>query len=208
MCGAAGAPVLTPGPRRRKGPSRMDVSDLKKNAKLEIDGAPWVVTDFQFVKPGKGQGLYKCKIKNMLTGSVIDRTWRSGEKLTAANVESKKMQYLFNSGDSYTFMDNATYEQIEMPADVVGDDKDFLLDNTECEVLFYNERAVGLSLPSHIVMEVVECEPGVKGDTATNVTKAATVQTGRQIQVPLFIKQGENIKIDTRTGEYVERVNK
>ncbi|MCR9161877.1 MAG: elongation factor P [Nannocystaceae bacterium] len=186
----------------------MDVSDLKKNAKLEIDGAPWVVTDFQFVKPGKGQGLYKCKIKNMLTGSVVDRTWRSGEKLKAANVESKKMQYLFNSGDAYTFMDNATYEQIEMPVDVVGDDKDFLLDNTECEVLFYNDRAVGLSLPSHIVMEVVECEPGVKGDTATNVTKAATVQTGRQIQVPLFIKQGESIKIDTRSGEYVERVNK
>lgn len=187
---------------------RMDVSDLKKNAKLEIDGAPWVVTDFQFVKPGKGQGLYKCRIKNMLTGAVIDRTWRSGEKLTAANVESKKMQYLFNSGDAFTFMDNQTYEQIDMPLAVVGDDADFLLDNTECEVLFYNNRAVGLSLPSHMVMEVVECEPGVKGDTATNVTKAATVQTGRQIQVPLFIKQGESIKIDTRTGEYVERVNK
>ena len=186
----------------------MDVSDLKKNAKLEIDGAPWVVTDFQFVKPGKGQGLYKCRIKNMLTGAVIDRTWRSGEKLTAANVESKKMQYLFNSGDAFTFMDNQTYEQIDMPLAVVGDDADFLLDNTECEVLFYNNRAVGLSLPSHMVMEVVECEPGVKGDTATNVTKAATVQTGRQIQVPLFIKQGESIKIDTRTGEYVERVNK
>src|SRR5690606_20563550 len=125
-----------------------------------------------------------------------------------ANVESKKMQYLFNSGDAFTFMDNQTYEQIEMPRAVVGDDADFLLDNTECEVLFYNNRAVGLSLPSHMVMEVVECEPGVKGDTATNVTKAATVQTGRQIQVPLFIKQGESIKIDTRTGEYVERVNK
>ena len=144
----------------------------------------------------------------MLTGAVIDRTWRSGEKLTAANVESKKMQYLFNSGDAFTFMDNQTYEQIDMPLAVVGDDADFLLDNTECEVLFYNNRAVGLSLPSHMVMEVVECEPGVKGDTATNVTKAATVQTGRQIHVPLFIKQGESIKIDTRTGEYVERVNK
>jgi elongation factor P len=186
----------------------MDVSDLKKNSKLEIDGAPWVVTDFQFVKPGKGQGLYKCKIKNMLTGAVVDRTWRSGERLTAANVESKKMQYLFNTGDAYTFMDNDTYEQIEMPADVVGDDKDFLLDNTPCEVLFYNDRAVGLSLPSHMVMEVTECEPGVKGDTATNVTKAATVQTGKVIQVPLFIKAGERIKIDTRTGAYLERVNK
>ncbi|MEM6294786.1 MAG: elongation factor P [Myxococcota bacterium] len=186
----------------------MDVSDLKKNAKLEIDGAPWVVTDFQFVKPGKGQGLYKCKIKNMLTGSVVDRTWRSGEKLVAANVESKKMQYLFSSPDAFTFMDNDTYEQIELPVDVVGHDKYFLLDNIECDVLIYNERPVGVSLPSHIIMEVTECEPGVKGDTATNVTKAATVQTGKQVQVPLFIKQGERIKIDTRTGEYVERVNK
>lgn len=187
---------------------RMDVSDLKKNAKLEIDGTPWVVTDFQFVKPGKGQGLYKCKIKNMLTGSVVDRTYRSGEKLTAANVESKKMQYLFSSPDAFTFMDNETYEQIELAHDVVGDAKFFLLDNIQCDVLLYNERPVGVSLPSHIIMEITECEPGVKGDTATNVTKTAQVETGKEIQVPLFIKLGERIKIDTRTGEYVERVNK
>ena len=185
----------------------MDVTDLRKNAKVELDGHPYVVTDFQFVKPGKGQGLYKCKLKNMITGSVIDRTWRSGEKLTAANVESKKMQYLFSSGDAFTFMDNQTYEQVEMQAELLGDDKFYLLDNLECEVLFYNERPVGVSLPSHVVMEITECEPGVKGDTATNVTKAATVHTGLVVQVPLFIKQGEKIKVDTRTGAYVERVN-
>lgn len=185
----------------------MDVSELRKNAKVEMDGQPYVVTDFQFVKPGKGQGLYKCKLKNMITGSVLDRTWRSGEKLEAANVESKKMQFLFATDEAYTFMDNATYEQIELPADVVGDDKYFLLDNLECDVLLYNERPVGVSLPSHVVMEITECEPGVKGDTATNVTKGAKVQTGYEVQVPLFIKQGEKVKIDTRTGEYVERVN-
>ena len=185
----------------------MDVSELKKNAKLEIDGQPWVVTEFQFVKPGKGQGLYKCKIKNMITGSVIERTWRSGERLEAANVESKELQFLYATGETYTFMDNATYEQVEMPADVIGDDTAYLLDNLDCDVLLYNERPVGVSLPSHVVMEVVECEPGVKGDTATNVTKGATVQTGATIQVPLFIKQGEKIKVDTRTGAYVERVN-
>lgn len=185
----------------------MDVSELKKNAKLEIDGQPWVVTEFQFVKPGKGQGLYKCKIKNMITGSVIDRTYRSGEKLEAANVESKKMQYLFSTGEAFTFMDNQSYEQVEIPADLIGDDQYFLLDNLECDVLFYNERPVGVSLPSHVVMEITECEPGVKGDTATNVTKGATIQTGYTVQVPLFIKQGEKIKIDTRTGAYVERVN-
>lgn len=185
----------------------MDVNELRKNAKLEIDGQPYIVTEFQFVKPGKGQGLYKCKIKNMITGSVVDRTWRSGEKLQAANVESKKMQFLFASDDSFTFMDTETYDQIELSADLVGDDKYFLLDEMQADVLLYNERPVGLSLPSHITMEIVECEPGVKGDTATNVTKGATVQTGKTIQVPLFIKKGEKIKVDTRNGSYVERVN-
>ena len=185
----------------------MDVSELKKNAKIEMDGHPYVVVDFQFVKPGKGQGLYKCKLKNMITGSVIDRTWRSGERLVAANVESKKMQFLYASGEAYTFMDSATYEQVELQAGVLGDDKNWLLDNLECDVLFYNERPVGVSLPSHVVMEITETEPGVKGDTATNVTKSATVTTGATIQVPLFIKQGEKVKVDTRTGAYVERVN-
>lgn len=185
----------------------MDVSELRKNAKLELDGHPFVVVDFQFVKPGKGQGLYKCKLKNMITGAVLDRTWRSGERLTAANVESSKMQFLFSSGDAFTFMDSETYEQIELTADVVGNDKNWLLDNLECDVLLYNERPVGVSLPSHVVMEITECEPGVKGDTATNVTKQAVVQTGATIQVPLFIKPGEKVKVDTRTGAYVERVN-
>lgn len=185
----------------------MDVSELKKNAKIDIDGMPYVVVEFQFVKPGKGQGLYKCRIKNMITGAVIDRTWRSGERFEPANVESKKMQYLFSSGDAFTFMDNANYEQVEMPASVVGDDKWYLLDNIEVDVLFYNERPVGVSLPSHVVMEIVDSEPGVKGDTATNVTKLAKVQTGLEVAVPIFIKIGERIKIDTRSGEYIERVN-
>ncbi|MCA9660685.1 MAG: elongation factor P [Myxococcales bacterium] len=185
----------------------MDVSDLRKNAKLEIDGQPYVVVEFQFVKPGKGQGLYKCKIKNMITGAVLDRTWRSGEKLEAANVESRKMQFLYSSGEAFTFMDMGTYEQVELVADIVGDDKNYLLDNLECDILFYNDRPVGLSMPSHVVMEVTEAEPGVKGDTATGVTKNAWVSTGYQIAVPLFIKVGEKVKIDTRTGAYVERVN-
>lgn len=185
----------------------MDVNELKKNVKIEMDGHPFVVTDFQFVKPGKGQGLYKCKLKNMITGAVIDRTWRSGERLTAANVESKKMQYLFEAAGAYTFMDNDTYEQIEIPGELVGDDKYFLLDQLDVEVLFYNDRAVGLGLPSHVVLEIVECEPGVKGDTATNVTKGAKAQTGLEIQVPLFIKIGERVKVDTRNKAYVERVN-
>lgn len=185
----------------------MDVSELKKNAKLDIDGQPWVVTEFQFVKPGKGQGLYKCKIKNMISGAVIDRTWRSGEKLEEADVESRTYQFLYPGADSFTFMDSSTYEQVEVRDDLVGDDKNFLMDNLEVEILFYQGRPVGVTLPSHVVMEVTECEPGVKGDTATGATKGATVQTGYELQVPLFIKVGDNLKIDTRTGGYVERVN-
>lgn len=185
----------------------LDVSELKKNTKIEIDGHPYVVVEFQFVKPGKGQGLYKCRIKNMITGAVIDRTWRSGERFDPANVESKQMQYLFASGDGFTFMDNESYEQVELAAGVVGDDKWFLLDNLAVDVLFYNERPVGISLPSHVIMEITDSEPGVKGDTATNVTKMATVATGYQVAVPIFIKIGEKVKIDTRTGAYVERVN-
>lgn len=185
----------------------MDVSELRKNAKVQLDGHPYVVVEFLFVKPGKGQGLYKCKLKNMITGAVLDRTWRSGEKFDPANVESRKMQYLFVDQNGYTFMDNENYEQVALQPEVIGDDKNFLLDQIMVDVLFYNDRPVGITLPSHIVMKVVECEPGVKGDTATNATKGATVETGLKVQVPLFIKEGERIKIDTRTGDYIERIN-
>lgn len=185
----------------------MDVSELKKNAKLEIDGHPWIVTDYQFVKPGKGQGLYKCRIKNMITGAVIDRTWRSGEKLEAADVESRQFQYLFGGPDGYTFMDNASYEQIELSSELVGDDSRFLMDQLPVDILFFKGRPVGVTLPAHVIMEIVDSEPGVKGDTATNVTKAATVQTGLQVQVPIFLRIGDRIKISTETGNYVERVN-
>ncbi len=185
----------------------MDVSELKKNVKLDIDGQPWVVTEFQFVKPGKGQGLYKCKIKNMITGAVVDRTWRSGERLESADVESRKHEYLFTDGESFTFMDSATYDQVALQAELVGDEARFLMDNLGVDILFYKGRPVGLTLPSHVVMEVTECEPGIKGDTATGATKGATMQTGYQVQVPLFIKVGDKLKIDTRNGDYIERVN-
>ena len=185
----------------------MDVSELRKNAKLQMDGHPYVVTEFQFVKPGKGQGLYKCRLRNMITGATIDRTWRSGERLEAANVESKRMQYLFADGNGFTFMDNESYEQVAISAELIGDDRNFLLDQLEVDVLFYNNRPVGVTLPSHIVLKIVEAEPGVKGDSANNPTKQATLETGYTLQVPLFVKEGERVKVDTRTGEYVERVN-
>ena len=156
-------------------------------------------------------GEIKEIMLDMQTGqvayAVLDRTWRSGERFDPANVESRKMQYLFVDQNGYTFMDNETYEQVALQPEVIGDDKNFLLDQISVDVLFYNERPVGITLPSHIVMKVVECEPGVKGDTATNATKGATVETGLKVQVPLFIKEGEKIKIDTRTGDYIERIN-
>lgn len=185
----------------------MDVSDLKKNAKLQINGHPYSVVEFMFVKPGKGQGLYKCKLKNLMTGAVIERTYRSGEKLESADVETRGFQFLFAGSDGYTFMDNQSYEQLEIANDIVGDSKNFLMDQLEVELLFFNGKVIDCSLPSHVVMEITECEPGIKGDTATGATKLATIQTGYTLQVPLFIKAGERIKIDTRTGDYVERVN-
>jgi len=184
----------------------MDVSELKKNAKVLLDGHPFVVTEFLFVKPGKGQGLYKCKLKNMITGAVIDRTWRSGERFEPANVESRKMQYIFNDANGYTFMDNENYEQVAVAPEIIGDDRNFLLEQTTVDVLFHNNRPVGVTLPSHVIMQIVECQPGAKGDTATNATKDAKLATGHVVQVPLFIKEGEYIKVSTDSGLYIERV--
>ena len=184
-----------------------DTSDIRKGLKIMIDGAPFTVVEFQFVKPGKGAAFTRTKIKNLLTGAVLERNFRSGEKFEPANVESRKMQYLFKDQNGYTFMDTESYEQVALAEDIVGDVANFLMDQLSVDVLFYNERAVGVTLPSHIVMTITECEPGVKGDTATNATKAASVETGHKIQVPLFIREGDKVKIDTRTGAYVERIN-
>lgn len=185
----------------------MDVSDLKKNVKLLLNGNPFVVTEFTFVKPGKGQGLYKCKLKNLISGAIMERTYRSGEKLEAADVETRGFQYLYVNGDAYTFMDRENYEQIDVLADVVGNNKNFLMDQLDVELLFFNGKVIDVTLPSHVVMEITETGAGAKGDSATGATKPATLETGYEIQVPLFLKQGERVKIDTRTGEYCERVN-
>lgn len=185
----------------------MDVSDLKKNVKLLLNGNPFVVTEFTFVKPGKGQGLYKCKLKNLVSGAIMERTYRSGEKLEQADVETRGFQYLFASPDGYTFMDRENYEQIEVGSDVVGNNRNFLMDQLDVELLFFNGKVIDVTLPSHVVMEVTETGEGAKGDSATGATKPATLETGYEIQVPLFLKQGERVKIDTRTGEYCERVN-
>ncbi len=185
-----------------------DTSDIRKGLKVLMDGNPFTVVEFQFVKPGKGTAFTRTKFKNLLTGAVIEKNIRSGEKLEPANVEEKSMQYLYADGEDFVFMDNSSYEQVNIVGDVVGDDSAFLKDNLECTVLFFNDRAVGVSLPTFIVAEVTETEPGARGDSTGNVQKPATIETGAEITVPLFINTGDLVKVDTRSKSYVERVKK
>ena len=183
-------------------------SDLRKGLKIEIDGDPYVITDFQFVKPGKGQALYRCKLKNILTGSTMDRTYRSADKLGKPDLRQRDMVYSYPEGDHYVFMDESTYDQVTVDKDVVGDMSFFLVEDMPVKVLFFNDTAIDLELPNFVEKEIVETEPGARGDTATNVTKPAKVDNGYEIQVPLFIKEGDWVRIDTRTGEYADRISK
>ena len=181
-------------------------SDLRKGLKMEIDGEPYIIVQFQFVKPGKGRALYKCKLKNMVTGAQFDRTFRSGDKFNEANLEEQEMEYLYNDGENYCFMNTSTYVQEMLKEDQVGDAKAFLKENTVCSLLFFDGRAIGISLPNFVELKISEAEPWARGDTASGDTKPATLETGHMVQVPPFIEAGERVRIDTRTGQYVERV--
>lgn len=184
----------------------LEASDLRKGLKFQMDGDPYVVVQFQFVKPGKGQALYKCRLKNMLTGVQVDQTFRSGDKLEEANLEETEMEYLYAEGGSYCFMNTSTYAQEFMTEDQIEDVKDMLKENTVCGVLLFDGRPIGVTLPNFIELRVTESEPWAKGDTASGSTKPVTLETGLVLQVPPFIEEGELIRIDTRTGAYVERV--
>jgi elongation factor P len=183
-----------------------EAGDLRKGLKIEIDGDPYVIVQFEFVKPGKGQSLYKCKLKNMLTGSQFDRTFRSGDKFNEANLEEREMEYLYSDGENYCFMNTSTYDQEFIPAKQVGDAANFLKENIVCNVLFFENRAIGISLPFFIDLRVVKADPWAKGDTASGDSKPAQLETGYTLQIPPFVEEGELIRIDTRTGQYVERV--
>lgn len=182
-----------------------ETSDIRKGLRVELDGEPFIVVDFQFVKPGKGNAFTRTKIRNMITGSVLDRTFKTGEKLQPADMEEREMQFLYNDG-AFHFMDSSNYDQVELQADEVGDAVNFLLENMEVNISFYKGRALGLTLPNFVNLEVTETAPGERGNTVTGATKPATLSTGYTVNVPLFIDNGELLKIDTRTGEYVERV--
>ena len=185
-----------------------DTSDIRKGLKVLLDGNPFTVVEFQFIKPGKGAAFTRTKVKNLLTGAVLERNFRSGEKFEPANVETKTMQYLYKDADSFVFMDTTSYDQVNIPDSTIGDQSAYMPENINVEVLFFNGRAVGVSLPNFIEQAITETEPGFRGDTATGSTKPAKISTGATINVPLFISVGDVIKIDTRTGEYLERVGR
>jgi elongation factor P len=184
-----------------------DTSNFRNGLKIELDGEPFTITYFQHVKPGKGGAFVRTKVKNLRTGRVVDKRFRAGEKVELADIEERKMQYLYPEGDSLVFMDNQSYEQTPFSREQVGDDIKFLKENTDVDVLFWNEKALNIQLPNFIQAQISHCEPGEKGDTASNVTKPATLETGAVVQVPLFVNEGETIRVDTRSGEYVERVS-
>lgn len=183
----------------------MDTSDIRKGLKLMMDGNPYVVTDFQFVKPGKGQAFTRTKMRNMLTGNTIERNIRSGERFDPADVEDRTLQYIYQEGDMYVFMNSKTGDQVSVHQDVVGDAHDLLMDGIDVTITIYNGNPVSIELPPHIVAQITETEPGVRGDTANNVTKPAKITTGATVAVPIFVTENEWIKIDTRTRSYLER---
>ena len=183
----------------------VDTSQFRNGLKFIMDGQPFVMTYFQHVKPGKGGAFVRTKVKNLVNGKVLERNFRSGERVELADVEEKKMQYLYLDGESLIFMDQSSYDQLPFSKETVGDARLFLKENMEVEVLFWNNKPINIDLPSFVELQVTKCDPGVKGDTASGATKPATLETGAVVNVPLFIKEGDNLRIDTRTGEYVDR---
>lgn len=182
-------------------------SDFRKGLKIQLDGEPYLMIEMNFVKPGKGNAFYKCKMRNLLRGTVLDRTYKGGDSLESADVEEIDTQYLYKQGKTFVFMDNSTYEQYELSDEQVDDMWKYLKEGLGCSIVLYNRNPITLTPPNHVELVVTQTEPGAKGDTATNVTKPATVETGAEFNVPGFIKEGNVIKIDTRTGAYVERVS-
>ena len=184
-----------------------NTSDFRKGLKVQIDGEPYVMTEMNFVKPGKGNAMYKCKMRNLIRGTMLDRTYKGGDSLEAADVEQTDASYLYRQGDGYVFMDSKTFEQYEVSGEQGGDIWKYLKDGMICTITLFNGGPIIIEPPTMIELTVTECAPGAKGDTATNVTKPAKVETGAEFTVPGFIKEGNVIKVDSRTGEYVERVN-
>ena len=184
----------------------ISTAQFKNGAHIEVDGKVFRIMDFQHVKPGKGGAFVRTKLRRQEDGSVIDRTFRAGEKFRPVRTETRKMQYLYDSGDAQVFMDNQNFEQLELPTDVTGEEMQWVRPNDEVEILFVDERASGVQVPSAVDLEITSTDPGLKGDTASGGgTKPATLETGVTIEVPLFIEEGERVRVDTRSAAYVSR---
>jgi elongation factor P len=184
----------------------ISTSDFKGGAKLELDGDPYVIVDYQHVKPGKGGAFVRTKMKNLKTGNLLERTFRSGEKFEQPDLLEREMQFLYVQGDEYHFMDANTYEQLFLSSEQLGPSKDFLKENMISKILFFRGKPLGVDLPLFVELKIVETAPGIRGDTATGGTKIAKLESGGTVKVPLYIEEGTVIKVDTRTGTYVERV--
>ncbi len=182
-------------------------NDFRTGVTVELDGSVWRVVEFLHVKPGKGSAFVRTKLKNVQTGNTVEKTFRAGESVPQANIEKRTMQHTYKDGDEYVFMDMETYEETRMNGESLGDRTNFLKEEMEVNVLFWDEQVLEIELPTSVVLEITDTDPGVKGDTATGGTKPATVETGAQVMVPLFISIGEKIKVDTRDGSYLGREN-
>ena len=183
----------------------ISAGDFRNGATFDMDGSVYSIIEFQHVKPGKGAAFVRTKIRNVITGAVTERTFNPNDKFPTAFIERKDMQYLYNDGDLYYFMDPDTFEQLPISKSILGDNFKFVKENMDCKILSYKGSAFGVEPPNFVELEIIKTDPGFKGDTATNATKPATVETGAEIKVPRFINEGEKIRIDTRTGEYMER---
>lgn len=186
--------------------STYNTSEFKKGLKVQIDGDPYLMIECNFVKPGKGNALYKCKMKNLVRGTVLERTYKGGDSLEAADITEIDAQYLYRQGDMFVFMDNANYEQYELSSEQVDDAWKYLKEGMVCSMLLFNDRCISVTPPNHVVLKIEYAEPAVRGDTATKLTKTVKLETGAEIIVPAFVEMGESIKVDTRTDQYVERV--
>ena len=180
-------------------------NDFKSGVTIELDGDAYQVLEFQHVKPGKGAAFVRTKLRNVRTGSTVERTFDAGEKVPKAHLDRRNMQYLYNDGEAYIFMDEENYEQLPITEEQLGDGKNFLIENMTCSVLFYNGDIMGIDLPGQVTLTVTETEPGIKGDTASGGNKPATLETGYVVRVPFFINAGDMIRVNTKTGDYIER---
>ena len=182
-----------------------NTSDFKKGLKVQINGDPYLMVECNFVKPGKGNAFYKCKLRNLLRGTILDRTYKGGDSLEAADVSDIDAQFLYRQGDTFVFMDNANYEQYELSQEQVDDASKYLKEGMVCSMVLFNNNPISVSPPNHVVLKIEYCEPAIKGNTATGLTKPVKLETGAEVICPAFVEIGNLIKIDTRTNEYLER---